>query len=80
MSDLVAKLRVLLTALPTWLAAATAVLTVVSIHVVPNLPGGLPVEVGGWVATGLAIVRTVGEVVARLTPVEPEDRGVLPTG
>lgn len=76
MSDLLRKLGVVLTSLPGWLAAATAVLTIVATEVVPLLPANWPVA--GWVATALALLAAAGAVVARLTPVEPSERGVLP--
>jgi hypothetical protein len=77
MFTLFAKLRVMVGALPTWLAALTAVLTVVGTEIVPLLPGGWPVQAGGWVVVALAVLRTAGEVVARVTTVLPEQRGVL---
>lgn len=77
MSSLFAKLRVVLAALPTWLAAASAVLTVLGTEVVPLLPGGWAVQAAGWVAVALAWLSAAAAVVARVTTVLPDQRGVL---
>lgn len=78
MSEFLAKVRVVLTALPTWLAAATAVLTVVLFQVVPLLPDNIAVRAAAILTAALAVLRAAGEAVARLTPVKPDARGVLP--
>jgi hypothetical protein len=78
MSDLLRKLGVVLGALPGWLAAATAVLTYLAVEVVPHIPGPWGVRAAAALAAGLAVLRAAGEVVARVTPVAPQDRGVLP--
>jgi len=79
MSQFVAKVKVFLTAVPTWGASVASVLTVVAVDVVPHLPGSWQVKVGALAATGLAWVATVTGVVARVTPILfPEDKGLLP--
>jgi hypothetical protein len=72
------RLRVLLKAAPTWLAAVAAVLGVIAAEVVPNLPDNLAAKVGGVVAFGLSIVAAATAVVRRVTPVLPPERGILP--
>lgn len=73
-----AEWRVILRALPSYLAVASLVLTVVATEVVPMLPDHVAVRLGGWVAVALAWVATISNVVARLTPAEPESYGLLP--
>lgn len=68
MNDFLVRVRVLLGALPTYLAAATAVLTVVAVEVVPLLPEDLGLQVAGWVAAVLGVIGSVVLVVQRLTP------------
>ncbi len=76
-----ATVLVLLRAAPTWGAAAVAVLTTVSVEVVPLLPGPWAVRAGAWVAVALAAVRTVLSMIERLTPVPPDLRGIeVPSG
>jgi hypothetical protein len=79
MSDLLRKLAVVLGALPGWLAALTALLTVFAAEVVPQIPGPWGVRAAALVASALAVLRAAGEVVARVTPVRPSERGVLPS-
>jgi hypothetical protein len=79
MSNLFRKIGVVLTSLPGYLAAVIVVLTVVSAELVPLLPGPWAVRLGGWIATALVMLRAAAEVVARVTPVKPSERGVLPS-
>jgi hypothetical protein len=76
--DVLRKLQVVLTALPGWLAAATAVLTVFATEVIPNIDGPWGVRLAALVATALAVLTLAGQVVARVTPVAAADRGILP--
>lgn len=74
-----AKARVVVASWPARAAAGTAVLTVISIEVVPLLPGPWAVQVGGWITTMLGAIAVVSAAVARLTPILfPEDKGILP--
>lgn len=80
--DLAAKIlagaRVVAGAWPTWAAAATGLLTLVSTALVPLLPGGWAAQVAGWIAAAAAAIATVSAAVARVTPVLWSDaRGLL---
>jgi hypothetical protein len=77
-SDFLAKVKIVLTAIPTYGAAAVAVLTVISTSVVPLLPVGVGVKVAAWIAAALGVIQAVVAVVKRVTPVEEADRGILP--
>jgi len=78
MSTLLAKAKVLLAAVPTWGAAAIAVLTVVADQIVPMLPGPMAIRVAGYVATAIAALSAVVAVVSRVTPAPVDKRGLLP--
>lgn len=75
---ILAGARVVAGAWPTWAAAATGLLTLVSTALVPLLPGGWATRVAAWTAAGLGAVAAVSAAVARVTPVLYGDaRGVL---
>lgn len=81
MTDLLAKVRVLLAAVPYWGAVATSVLTAVGTEVVPLLPENVGVRVAAVVALALGWVATIVRVVSRVTPVPVAGRGiVVPAG
>ncbi len=77
--DLISKARVLATALPSYLAVATLILTVVAAELVPLLPGGLGTTVGGWIVTALLVIAALVRTVSRLTPADPSTYGLLPS-
>lgn len=73
-----AKTKVVLGAWPTWAAGITAVVTGLTIQVVPELPGPWGVKVLAGLAALGTVVRVVSHVVAIVTPVLfPENRGLL---
>ncbi len=76
MDKFFAKVKVVLTAVPTWGAVAVGFLTFVSTQVVPNLPADQGQRVAGWVASAVAAVASVVAVVRRVTP--SGDVGLLP--
>jgi hypothetical protein len=78
LSTLWAKVKVVLGAAPFWGAAAVGLLTSVQLEVVPLLPGPWQVRAGAAIATALAIVGAIVRTVARVTPVPPAQRGLLP--
>lgn len=64
-----ARLKVILTAAVTYLVLAATVLTIVS-ESLPAAPGTIA-KVLAWLGTAVLIIR-------RVTPVLPDERGVLP--
>ena len=65
-----ARVRVVLTSLVTYLLIASSILTIVA----EELPGPAAEWIGRavvWLATAVTIIR-------RVTPVLPEDRGLVP--
>lgn len=78
MNDIIAKIKVVLTALPTYLAIATLVLTVVAAELVPLLPENLAAQIGGYIVVALAVIAAIVRTISRLTPVPEDQRGLLP--
>jgi hypothetical protein len=78
LTEFYAKALVLLTAVPTYGAVAVAVLTTVQLEVVPLLPADYGLQVGGRIATAVAIITALVKVVARVKPAAPAERGLLP--
>lgn len=77
MNKLLSRVRVLLTAAPTWLAGAGVVVAVVSEEVAKNLPSGWEdnaLQIGG-IAAG--ILGSALAIVRRVTPVFGAERGLL---
>ncbi len=77
MDDLLARVRVVLRAAPTWLTAAAVVLTAAAHEISTIAPAGGEdvvrwlVTAAGWLASAVMIIR-------RVTPVDASDRGLLP--
>lgn len=79
MNDFWKKAGVVLKALPTRAAAVVALLTTVSLEVVPVLPVTWQLKVGAWVASAIGGITAVVAVISRVTPILwPEDKGLLP--
>lgn len=78
MNQLPEKIRVVLTALPTYLALATLVLTVIADEIIPLLPDNVAVQIAGYIAVALAWIAAIVRTISRLTPAPVEDRGLLP--
>lgn len=80
MRKLLARIRVILTAAPTWLVFAALTVPIVTEEVAKVLPASWAervVTIGGyvvgWLGAAIAIVR-------RVTTVLPSERGILPPG
>jgi hypothetical protein len=73
-----AQVQVLLQAVPARAAAVVGVLTIIQTQVVPVLPGDWGVKVTAWIAGAVGIIGAIVRAVARVTPVEASERGVLP--
>lgn len=80
MRKLLARIRVILTAAPTWLVLAALTVPIVTEEVAKVLPTSWAeqvVTVGGyvvgWLGAAIAIIR-------RVTAVLPSERGILPPG
>lgn len=72
------KIKVVLRALPSYLAVASALLTLVATQLVPLLPPDLGLQVAAWCATAVAFIASVVATIKRLTPADPDTYGLLP--
>jgi hypothetical protein len=78
MTNLLKRIRVLLSAAPTYLAGAAVVVAAVSDEVAKAVPEGWQdnvVSVGAPILAGLAAITAI---VRRVTPVFAEHRGLIP--
>lgn len=79
MSKFWKRVKVILTAAPTYLTGAAAVVAVLAEEIAKVLPqhaepiGALALTVTGWLTCAITIIR-------RVTPVSRSERGVLPAG
>ncbi len=76
MDDLLARARVVLTALPTYLTILVAVLTILSDEIATAFPEGSQGVVQAIVVI-IAIATSAINIIRRVTPVLPERRGIL---
>lgn len=72
------RVKVVWRAAPTWLTGASVVVGVVAEEIADVLPAGAAEDVGhvalvvvAWLGAAIGIIR-------RVTPVPPEERGILP--
>lgn len=79
MSKLMAKVKVVLTALPTYMTAAAIAITLIAhqlAEVLPDKAAGIV----QWSAIIAGFLTTAVTVITRVTPVLPSQRGLLPQG
>lgn len=77
---LIDRARVVLTAAPTYLVGASAVVTIVADEVAKVLPAGQATTVGAVTVRVVAILGAAVAIVRRVTPVVDGERGLLPPG
>lgn len=78
MKELWAKVVVVLKAAPTWLTAASAVIIIFSEEIGAVLPAGTAETVGQWAAIAVGWLGAAVSIIRRVTPVLPDERGILP--
>lgn len=73
------RLHVLLGSAVTWIGIAATVVSIVWAELVASelLPDGVETDVGRWVGVVLAVLAAVVSIIRRVTPVLPDDRGLL---
>lgn len=79
MTNFLLRVKVVLTALPTYLTAATAVVVIAREEIVGVLPEAWQGDASEIIVTVLAVLAAATNVIRRVTPVLPADRGLLPT-
>lgn len=70
------KLKTLFTALPTYLVALSAVVTILSQEIASVLPTGAAEDVGRIALIVVGVLGAAVNIVRRVTPVLPADRGL----
>lgn len=78
MNPTIARLKVIATALPTWLAAFALAAPVVAQQATELLPDEWGRKVATVVLTAAGVATFAVQTIRRLTPVAPAERGVLP--
>ena len=75
---MIARIKVVSAAAVTWLTAAGIILTIFSEEIGSVLPTGAAEEWAMWVVRIIAWIGAAVAIIRRVTPVLPDERGVLP--
>lgn len=78
MSDFIARVRVVLTAAVTWITAVAAVIPFIADDIADQLPSGAAEQVTKYALLAVAWLGAAVSIIRRVTPVLPDERGVLP--
>jgi hypothetical protein len=79
MNDLIARIRVVLTAAVTWLTLAATVLGIIAANLQPFTAGNPEVaRVVGFIAAILAVIAVIVRIISQVTPVLHSARQLLP--
>lgn len=78
MSAFLARVRVVLTAAVTWLTAIAAVVPFIADDIAAQLPEGAAEQVTKYALLAVAWLGAAVSIIRRVTPVLPQERGVLP--
>ena len=78
LEELWARAQVVLTAAVTWLVIAAAVITIIADELAKVLPAPWSDRISAWAITILGVLGAVITIIRRVTPVRPEERGLLP--
>ena len=73
-----ARLKVILGSWVTYLTAASSVVVILADEIAKVLPAGYADDVGRWGLVAVAVIGAIVSIIRRVTPVIPEDRGILP--
>jgi hypothetical protein len=75
----IARIKVLATAAVTWLLVASTIVTIASEEIAAVLPAGTATTVGAVALKVVAVIGAAVAIIRRVTPVLPDQRGLLPT-
>lgn len=78
MNKLIARIKVILTAFPTYASVVAVVLTFVGAQVAEHFDGDVSKWITKVVAGLVAVIGAAIAIVRRVTTVLPEQRGILP--
>lgn len=79
MFQLLNRVQVIATSALFYILAASAGLSVAAGELAETAPEGSETVVA-WIARALVVLAGAWQAIRRVTPVPPEDRGLLPTG
>lgn len=79
MKSFLARVRVVLTAAPTYLLTASTVVVVLRDEIAGLFPAAAE-DVSRWSVTVLAVLAAAVRIIRRVAPVLPAERGLLPAG
>lgn len=79
LEEMWAKAQVVLTAAVTWLVIVAAVITVIADELAKVLPSPWSDRLSAWAITILGVLGAIIAIIRRVTPVEPAERGLLPS-
>lgn len=74
------RILVILKAAPTWLVAASTAITIFAEEIVAILPDSWDPVVVRWSAIAVGFLTAVINIIRRVSPVLPAERGILPPG
>lgn len=77
-AETIARIKVVLTAAVTWLIVASTIITIMSEEIAAVLPDGAATTVGAVALKIVSIISAAVAIIRRVTPVLPEERGLLP--
>lgn len=80
MTKLVARIKVILRALPTYMVGAAVVLTLLAPEIAKLLPSGIGEHVASWLIKIAAFLGAAVAIIRKVTPVAPSQVGILPQG
>jgi small neutral amino acid transporter SnatA (MarC family) len=80
MSNFIARTKVVLSAAVTWLVVAAAVLAIIAEELAKVLPDGPGQAVARVLGIALMAIGCAIAIIRRVTPVLPDERGILPPG
>lgn len=74
---IIERIKVVAAAAVTWLSVASAIVIILSEEIANVLPAGQAETVGAWALKAVAVIGAAVAIIRRVTPVLPEDRGLL---
>lgn len=78
MSRTIAKIRVVLSAAVTWITVASGVVVIVADEAAKVLPSGAAEDVAAVAVRVVAVLGAAVAIIRRVTPVLPDQRGLIP--
>jgi hypothetical protein len=78
MTEFIARVKVVLSAAVTWLVVASSVVTVFADEIAPIIPAPWSERASAIAVTVLGVLAAAIAIIRRVSPVLPDERGILP--